>query len=620
MRALLPLLLLTACPPVAPDVDLPDALVAADRSGHWLDRPFPSDELRREDGTVDWTILPDAPIALGTTIVSGWAAQASAAAQGFSHQSAVYLRFEAEPTLQEGDVGITGPDGDVPVEHLWIDDPAGDPFLAPRTLVVMPTPTSPLRSGATYVAWVSDRAADPPPDWTPPDGAPEHVAVATSFTVQPSLGQLEALDAAADAWVDADPSRVQPTDWRHVTHFRYEQGATPSGEDATVATVTYEDGSASLTYLAPEDDDSVRDFDLTTWSHEVWEGHVLTAAFQEEEGRPWARPGIGLVGDFGRLDEGWIEFDGEELLSEPRPESMRIVVQIPRTPGPHPVVTWDHGTGGHAYNAVARTNPGDRSAEITAALGSTVIVSRDQPLYGQRYPLIDEGFGASIGFYNLGNLPAFRDNQRQATVDHRVLYRFVQEGLGAIADVDTDRVGAFGHSLGSVTAHGALAGQQGRGPSSAFLSGTGGYLAFYVLDSGLLGTGNDVVNTVAPLVGLTEEQLASATPAEVVAALIGLPESAWPNMGRQHPVMQLFGTIMDPSDPLMFARDQVVPETLLLGLGDLQVPERTTRWLAEVTPDATLIECTPGADYDGHWCLFWEDVGIEALRAWAEGL
>ncbi len=609
-----------------PDADktpanLPDAIVAADRSEHWLDRPFPSDELRRADGTVDWTIVPEAPTPLGTTVVSGWAAAASAAAQGFSHQPAVYFRFDEEPAIEAGDVGITDSEGnEVAVQWLWIDDPAGDPFLADNLLIVMPEHTSPLKSGERYVAWVSDRVANAASGWTAPEGSPADVAVSTVFTVQPSLGQLQALAAAADAFLDADPTMLEPTDWRRVTELSYAPGETASGEPSAVATVTYDDGTTSETFLAEEGNPAHTIALDDTWTHEVWEGRIQTVAFQEEEGQPWASPGVGLVGDFDRLDEGWIEFDGTTLLSAPRAESMRIVVQIPRTPGSHPVVTWDHGTGGHAYSAVQRVNPSDRGADVTAALSNAVIVSRDQPLYGQRFGLIDAGFDASIGFYNIGNLVAFRDNQRQAAVDHRVLQRFVEDALPTLADVDPARVGAFGHSLGSVTVHGGLAAQQGSGASSAFLSGSGGYLAYYVLESGLLGGDNDVVTTMAPLIGLTPEELADTTPAELAGALIGLPESAWPNMDRYHPLIQIFGVIMDPSDPVMLAADQVVPETILLGLEDLQVPESTTRWLAEITPEMTLIECQPQGDYDGHLCMFREDAGLQALEDWASGL
>ena len=405
-----------------------------------------------------------------------------------------------------------------------------------------------------------------------------------------------------------------------MTSLSYAPGETPGGEPAFVATVTYEDGGTSLTFLAEEKDNAGFTIDVAARHHEIWEGRIRTVAFQEEAGQPWATPGVGLVSDFARLDEGWIEHDGTTLLSTGRDESMRIVVQIPKTAGPHAIVTWDHGTGGHAYNAVNRVSPTDRGADVTAALRNAVIVSRDQPLYGQRFPLIDEGFDASIGFYNIGNLVAFRDNQRQAAVDHRILHRFAEDVLPTLADVDTSRIGAFGHSLGSVTAHGGLAGQQGTGAKSAFMSGSGGYLAYYVLESGLLGGDNDVVTTIAPLIGLDPEELSNASPAELAGALLGLPESAWGHVDRYHPMIQVFSVIMDPSDPLMMASDQVIPETILLGLGDLQVPEQTTRWLAEVTPDATLIECHPLSDYDGHGCMFREDEGLAALEAWAQSL
>jgi hypothetical protein len=600
-------------------IDRPDALVAADRSGHWLDRPFPSDELL-VDGYADWRGLPGSTTALGTTITSGWAAQASAATQGWSHQSAVYLRFEEVFDLEDGDCGITGPDGDVPVEWRWIEDPLGDPFLAANLLIISPLVTAPLRSGQRYVGWVSDRVADPTPDYELPEGTPERSAVATAFTVQDSLGQLRSLFDAVEAGIDADPSVLQPTDWRQVASLTYRQGQTPSGRDATLAVVEFVGGGEATTWLAAREGDPERTFDLVNdWPFEVWEGYLGALRFQEPEGRPWASPGLGLVGDFGRLDEGWIEFDGAAVTSVTQVEPMRIVVQIPRSgDGPFPVVTWDHGTGGHAYNAVARVNVGDRPADVAAALSSAVVVSRDQPLYGQHYPLVDEGFGASLGFYNVGNLPAFRDNQRQATADHRLLYRFVTDVLPTLASVDPGRVGAFGHSLGSVTLHGALAAADGAGASAAFQSGSGGYLGFYALDSGLLGTGNDVVTTIAPLLGLDEDTLAEATPAELVAALVGMPEEAWPLIGRDHPTIQLFGAIMDPSDPLMFATEQAVPATILLGIGDLQVPNKTTRWLAQITPGATLVECQPQSDYDGHFCLFREDAGIDALRAWVQ--
>ena len=617
--------LAAGCPTTTQPVveELPVALVASDRSGHWLDRPFPSDELRRSDGTVDWTILPPSPSPIGERIMEGWSGQASIASAGFSHQPAIYFRFSSQPALQDGDVGITAADGtEVPIEWQWIDDPAGDPFLTSNLLVVMPEHTAPLSSGGRYVGWVSDRVAQAADGWTAPEGAPDAVAVATAFTVQDSLGQLRALVAAVDEELAERPELLTPSAWRRVVSLGYGQGETPSGEPSTVATVTYENGETDPTYLAPDPDGPSWTVELgEDWPHEVWEARIQTLAFQPEEGRPWAGSGLGLLADFDRRNEGWIPFVDGQITSEPYAEEMRIVVQVPRVgSGPFPVVTWDHGTGGHAYNAVGRANPDDLSGEVASAFSEAVIVSRDQPLYGQRYPLIDEGFGASLGFYNIGNLPAFRDNQRQAAADHRVLHRFVSEVLPDQLEVSLNGEGAFGHSLGSVTAHGGLAGQQGSGATRALMSGTGGYLSYYVLETGLLGGDNDVVVGLAPLLGFTEEQLAESTPPELIAALAGIPETAWPLMGRHHPVMQLFATIMDPSDPMSFARDQVVPETFILGLDDLQVPERTTRWLAEAQPEVEIVECAPRGTYDGHYCTFREPESFAAIRDWVDRL
>lgn len=615
----------------------PQAVVEA--GGGWLTRPFPSEDVDGGSGPgaagqpLDWSVLPEAPTPLGTTLVGGWAGQASQAAAGASHQQAVYFPFAAalDGELQAGDVGLRDAAGaDVPVRWIWIDDAAGDPFLRDDTLIVMPAETSPLNSGERYVAWVSDRVATAAAGWTPPQGTPDGAAVATAFTVQDTLGQGRGLAAATVKALAAQPEVLQPTAWRRALSLRYEQGVTPSGKEATLATVTFEQGAPEVTYLAPNPGDPSHALDLDGyWPFEVWEARISTFAFQPTARRPWASPGVGLLGDFGRRGEGWIRFEGGAPVGAPTVEELRVVVQAPRRgDGPFSVLMWDHGTGGHAYNAVARDSPDDQAAEVAAAAasGGAIIVSRDQPLYGQRYPLIDEGFGASLGFYNIGNLPAFRDNQRQAWVDHWVTRAFATQVLpGRLGvDVATDRLGALGHSLGSVTLHGALVAQpdpQALAPvKAAFMSGSGGYLTYYILQSGLLGTGHSLITNLAPLLGLSEELLASASPAELIAAIIGLPETAWPNMGPHHPVMQLFGVIMDPSDPLMYARSQTVPETLLLGVGDLQVPNDTTRWLGEVHPAAEVIECQPRGEYDPHVCLFREPEGAAALRAFVQAL
>ena len=142
----------------------------------------------------------------------------------------------------------------------------------------------------------------------------------------------------------------------------------------------------------------------------------------------------------GWMDEemsGWIEFSDGTLVSEPEYELTRIVVSLPMDDEGNPLedvpfVVYDHGTGGHAYNSVQRRNINDnglRLAQVFADEGFAVI-GRDAPLYGTRYPLIDEGYGGSLGFYNITNLPAFRDDQRQTAIEGNVLLQFIPEELG----------------------------------------------------------------------------------------------------------------------------------------------------------------------------------------------
>jgi hypothetical protein len=609
----------------------PAAIVASDRSGHWLDRPFPSDELRDEDGLVEWTVMPAAPTDLGDKMVTGWKEQASLSVHGFGHFSSVTFRFEAPleglqasyPGSQEDPIRLCSSDGEcVPITVNWLDSALGDPFLADNSLRIAPDPRSPLRPGTTYTAVVDESLASRAEGWEPPEGeAFEDAAVTTTFTVQDSLGELAALKAAVEA--SLLPEHLD-TELVQVAGFRYEQGETASGKATTMAIATYMDGSEQVTEMYASEGRATSSVDfLEDWPFDVYEARIRTLAFQGLEDAPYAASGLGLLGDFDRRHDGWIEFSGSgELLNDWETEEVRVLIQVPKEGSDFGVMTWDHGTGGSAYNAVARISSDTSLHEVAEALASAgvVVVSRDQPLYGLRYPLIDEGFGASLGFYNIGNLPAFRDNERQAAVDHVVLNHFVREELPQHVDTDGTRIGSFGHSLGSVTAHIGLAMEQGEGAQSAFMSGSGGYYTHYVLGTGLFANGgNSLTDTLEPLIGVDP---ATATPGELVAALVGLPEESWGLMDEQHPILQLFQAVMDGADPLALAPHQEpeVAEFILLGVDDYQVPNETTRWLGEALPNAVVEDCQRREDYDGHYCTFREPEGHDALHEWASGI
>ena len=246
--------------------------------------------------------------------------------------------------------------------------------------MVIPEHTAPLASNTRYVAWVKSALANAAATWDPTEGTPEGAVVSTAFTTQRSAQELRSLGKSALEGVQGNSDFLTPTYFKRVESMTYTQGFTESGNPSTLSIVTYEDQTTATTYLAPVEGAPDLTLDLgPTWPFEVWEGEIPTLAFQTPfENQPWASPGAGLVGDFLKRNEGWIPFVNGEVAVSPVVENMRIVVQVPREQGEEalPVMLWDHGTGGHAYNAIARASFGDLSAEVAAAMSKAVIVSR----------------------------------------------------------------------------------------------------------------------------------------------------------------------------------------------------------------------------------------------------
>lgn len=647
MRALL--LALIACDPDPGKAPLDSAspagaqaIVDPTRATHYLDQPFPSDALLTADGTPDLTGFPIEGTDLGAQVVGGWVRRIEATSRGFANHGAAYFRFTAaleglpEQTTGLADDPILLVDLEtgerIPLITRFIADPAGDPWYGDNTLAMAPALGHPPRSGATLAAVVMASAGARPADgWSvPPDvqaglalaGVDGEVAVSTTYTVQDGTAELRAvrddvLSRLGDApdWGDATLRRVQT--------LAYAQGQTPGGADATVCTVTFTDGGTEDRYLAPLDGGTPHSHDMIDgWPMAVYQVEVPVFNYSRLEDRPYMNPGFGHISDIDR-DSGWWELPGG-VPGTPDVETISVTVSLPEGPDgvaitDAPVIIYDHGTGGHAYNAVQRRSGLDDGLGLAQVLTDAgwAIVSRDSPLYGTRYPLIDEGYGASLGFYNIVNLPAFRDNQRQAAIEGVVMRRFVQTGLNPLlgqGSVDGSRLRRMGHSLGSVTANLGIAADPGVYEAS-FLSGSGGVFAHYFLDTGLLDVIDPgLISSLFALLGAEAPDVVT-TPA-VMGAAIGLPEAAWSGVDRLHPVIGLFQWTMDPSDPMAIARDVDVPTTMIVGIGDYQVPNFTSWALIEALPDATHTDVSPSYDYDPHWVLHREPEGAAVLAGW----
>ena len=515
----------------------------------------------------------------------------------------------------------------VPIHVRFIADSQGDPYLPEGTLVVTPDEGHPLRAGETYLAFVAKRVAEPATEWTPPPEAiPYDPAIATVFTVQDVPSELRQLRAAADAFLDADPSLLTPTDGlREVVSLRYAQGSTPSGKPATVETVTFLDGSTEVTHL---DNASVPEqtLDLTSGPMAVYQATIYTAAFQPAQGRPYQNAGLAIIVDTSRTD-GWIEFDAEgNLLATPRAEAMRVVVQVPRErAGPVAVIDWAHGSGGDAYESVARVDPQNDMLAIRTRLAAAgaAIVSGDQPLFGRRFAFQDRGYEDTLLVVNIPNLPAFRANVQQGAIDQHVRLRFAREVLPALLGdgvVDASRVGAFGHSIGAQMAL-VAAGMQEVGssaPGALLVNGSGGFVTHSVVASDLFELDGGVGAAILDLVGL--EPAPDATPADILGALFGVPEAAWGNIDRHHPLALPFQLVIEGADPLAVAGAHTIPLTVFAGDGDSFVPPEGFQWLAGATLFGELQPCVPSIPYDGHYCVFREEAGRTAFEALVEGL
>ena len=627
-----------ACPPSGSA--RPTALVAPDRSGHLLDRPYPADELRGDDGLVSLEGFPRSGPALGDLFLGGWLGQVAGSVRGFSAMTPIYFRVDGEPDLASAyesrrwdAVRLVSLDSGhrVPVRVRYRADALGDPYLRDGLLIVTPDERHPLRPGERYACVVSHQAVRPAEGWEPPAELPWRLArragIATVFTVQDPVSELLELRRATDAVIEAFPEALQPLEPpREVASVGYAQGVTPSGRAATVETVRFVDGGEEVTYLGRVSGGAAQEIDVLAGPMRVFQITLHTVVFQAPEGRPYQSPGLGILSDTDRTD-GWIRFAGDGgLLSTGMPEPMRVVVQVPRAVSPERIVLWGHGSGGDAYEAVQRKSPGNDIPEIRRRLAErgTVLLSSDQPLFGRRHPLVDEGYETNLAVVNVPNLPAFRAAMQQGAVDQHVLVRFAREGLpdvlaavGEGTGLDPHRLGVFGHSIGAQIGGVALALHGGSGPRRALINGTSGFQLHSVLASDLFEL-EGIAETIFLLSGVPLPD--DPTPPKVLGALFGVPPQALDGIDRFHPLGFPFQLILDGGDPLPVAASHPVPIVVFQGDGDSKVPDDGPGWIADASREGRLERCTPSADYDGHFCVFREEAGFRAFEDLADGL
>jgi len=669
------------CSGVKVDNTLPDAEPAFNSTGsNFYDFPFPSDVRLTPEGTIDLSGYPTGQTgSIGRMILESYVKRAREISFGFGLNAPVYFHLSESilscsvpaeipaPSVEDPAflVNLSGDPEFAPLETRWVETNTGDPFLSDNLLMLLPKAGYPLKSGQTYLTVLTNRirgkngkpltrSVNFDNFWAGQNsnlsgifhltelksrlaelGLPDDkVAGLTVFTVQDAVHQYELARAAVDQVLDG--SYLGITNWREVKKVVYYNGATPSGQDSTILRVEYAGGGTSETYLEYTPDHPGKTVEINSaYPYRVFEGWINTASLQGPADKPFSATGTLPLSNLD-LTTGRINYQkvgGElQLVSQPEPEPMRITALIPHDNQGNlladcPVLLWDHGTGGSAYNCVQRLNAeddGPRVAKIIASHG-VAIISRDQPLFGQRYEVVDQGLNPWITYYNFLNIGALRDNLRQSGIDAHVLLRLLQTRLNGFLKQQgltqsdhtfkTEALYKFGHSLGGFTSHFGLALSTGTNDyQKALLSGAGGLMGLFFSDSKILSElmNDPQIAAILPVLGLGNYQGTITFPI-LFGAAAGIPAGNLAGVNRFHPIVGLFQTLVDTGDPINFTGEIHIPVTYLMGVGDWQVPNSSTRALVEAVADSTLVECHPTGNYDPHYCTFREEEAFKII-------
>jgi len=296
---------------------------------------------------------------------------------------------------------------------------------------------------------------------------------------------------------------------------------------------------------------------------------------------------------------------GLALDVAPVPEPVRFALYIPHDGKGNlltncPVIIWETGTGGTAYSPVRRLYPDDKTIEVMKVMAAHgfAVLCYDLQLHGQRYPLLEEGMNLSMTYNNILNLYGMGGNIMQSSIDGAAMSYLARLYLNDFLEsrpeiakagvLNTDKIMLFGHSLGGGLGHLTL------------------HLAKF--DHALLsgGVGHEML-----FMERTDQM-----PADVMKAIawgVGVPVWGWDRMSYFHPLPLLVQGLLEPADALNYAYGVTTPTTYFMGIGDVHVPNETTRALHTANPVSVLVEFIASGPYDPQFCTWREEAAYERL-------
>lgn len=410
--------------------------------------PFPSDDLRRADGTIDLSAFPNPEL---VSLVSQAAALLSRDARGFATTGGVFFsltdaidpsRLPSMKASVAADASVFlvavsdgAPDRSkrVPIEVAFEVD--GGPFAAPNMLSVLPLQGMPLRPSQRYAAVVLRRAAEPP--------------LAPSDTMA-KLARGERPSAMPQATFDEYRAALATL-------------ATDGVAAADVAALAVFTTDAPLAAMAKVKDDVLQrplPVPGTFTRTDTFDDYCV---YQTTIGMPDYQRG---TPPFDSTGGDWA-FDGAGNPILQRTEQANLVVTVPRVAAPASgfptTVLIRTGAGGdrplvdrgvQATHGGPPIAPGTGPAQQFARAGWAG-VQVDGPLGGLRNTThADEQFLT----FNIFNGAALRDNVRESAVEIVLLAHVLDAiaidtsdcpGASPRAKLDTSKLALMGHSMGA---------------------------------------------------------------------------------------------------------------------------------------------------------------------------
>jgi len=545
---------LTCCSEKQEDNEEQTVCIFNPKSQSFFDVPFPSEMHRAPDGKIDLSSFPNPR---KSPWITNLLKAISEDCKGFGTNSGIYFRFSqpidtstlpstpSSSVLSDSSVLLVNLDKSkpnfgmkIPVQTFFREK---EGFMwQPNTLVILPAQGFVLDADTLYGAIVTDRVKD-----INGRSVVRDIGFENLIDDRPDDGTTFSKMEELHRNAIKDIEELKIAEASRITSLALFKTMDPVWEMKVVAQKVYDEVEAP----------SIYDISLTdqTDDYYLFEGHYgPNPVFQRGWSSglfPYEREG----GEFVFDENGNPLLDGNETLT--------FALTIPRSPMPepdgYPVLLYAHGTGGDYLSFVR-----DDTALKMAKLGIAVF-GIDNAMNGTRIP---ENKSPELLFFNIMNIRAGRDNNRQAAVDVIQQERMAESLVinasisptGEEIKIDGSKIIFMGHSQGGL--NGSLYLALSRKCLGGYLSGSAGNILYSIQYKK---SPIDTLAAFALVVGLTGDDIKNF------------------DFGIFHPLLNLVQTFVDPSDPINYGMlwfkeplEGIPPKSIMQseGLGDSYAP------------------------------------------------